>query len=79
MAVVLYKDGSDFQQSADAAFDNVYHPGNTTEYSGLYKCIGCKHIIVHTADKALPPQNHHQHSTSQGAIRWKLIAGHSGN
>jgi hypothetical protein len=29
--------------------------------------------VVHTRDKPLPPQNHHQHNSNQGRIRWRLI------
>jgi hypothetical protein len=56
-----------------AAFDTIHHPGQQTPHSGIYRCVGCGHEIVSVHNHVLPPQNHHQHTTQQGAIRWKLI------
>ena len=78
MASITYKDSSVFLKTDEALFDTVYHPGNKPNYSGMYQCVGCKHIIVHTGGETLPSQNHAQHNTTKhGAIRWKLIAGHT--
>ena len=54
-------------------FDDVYSPGGTVPWSGIYRCVGCGREVVHTIGKPLPPQNHHQHASSQGEIRWRLI------
>jgi hypothetical protein len=54
-------------------FDKVYSPGTTGTWSGIYRCEGCAREVVHTREKPLPPQNHHQHNYSQGTIRWRLI------
>jgi hypothetical protein len=54
-------------------FDKTYSPGNTVSWSGIYRCEGCGREVVHTIDKPLPPQNHHQHTVYQGTIRWRLI------
>lgn len=55
------------------AFDTLHHPAQPTPYSGIYRCEGCGVNAVSTQGHALPPQNHHQHSIAQGAIRWRLI------
>lgn len=49
-----------------------YSPGATVAVSGIYRCVGCKKEITSNKGDPFPPQNHHQHSTSQGAIKWKL-------
>jgi hypothetical protein len=54
-------------------FDKLYPPGSRIGWSGIYRCDGCGRESVHTIDKPLPPQNHHQHTSNQGAIRWRLI------
>jgi hypothetical protein len=60
------------QAPNDDAFDVLHKPGGTTPLSGIYRCMGCGKELVSEEGKPLPPQNHHQHSTSQGDIRWKL-------
>ena len=54
-------------------FDQLYPPGSTVPWSGIYRCTGCGREVVHTIGKPLPPQNHHQHTTAQGSIKWRLI------
>lgn len=54
-------------------FDTVREPGSTTGWSGLYRCEGCGKEVVSVTGYPLPPQNHHQHTTAQGRIRWRLI------
>ncbi|MGF6115485.1 hypothetical protein ABIE30_002558 [Janthinobacterium lividum] len=34
--------------------------------------MGCAHLIS-TEGHVMPPQNHHQRSSEQGPIRWRLI------
>jgi len=69
-----YKYSKYLNQSNHAAFDTITHPGNNVPHSGIYRCEGCGENIVSTRGHTMPPQNHHQHTTSQGAIRWRLIA-----
>jgi len=57
---------------ANDQFDKIYSPGERVAWSGIYRCQGCGREIVHTFDKPLPPQNHHQHTPSQGKISWRL-------
>jgi len=51
---------------------NTYGPGDEVPVSGIYRCLGCKREVTSNKGDRFPPQNHHQHSTSQGAVRWKL-------
>ena len=76
MGSILYKDDSTFLKTTSQVFDITYKPGDKSEYSGMYQCTACKHIIVHTSEKPLPPQNHHQHPVDNGPIQWKLVVGH---
>lgn len=71
--MALYKYSNYLQQSQDAAFDGLHKPGATTPHSGIYHCTGCGREVVSEEAKPLPPQNHHQHSASQGAIVWRMI------
>jgi hypothetical protein len=54
-------------------FDSIYSPGATVPWSGIYRCEGCGREVVHTTGKPLPPPNHHQHTSTQGIIRWHLV------
>jgi hypothetical protein len=69
--MALYKYSNYVNNTADAAFDAIHKPGDTTPYHGIYRCSGCGHEVVSEQGKSLPPQNHHTHSTSV-AIRWQL-------
>jgi len=71
--MALYKYSQFLGTSNDAAFDAVNGPAATTPNSGIYRCEGCGKEIAANAGNPLPPQNHHRHSGSQGAIRWRLI------
>lgn len=50
----------------------TYEPGEVVSVSGIYRCVGCKKQVTSNKNDPFPPQNHHQHSSGQGAIRWKL-------
>lgn len=50
----------------------IYNPSEAVPVSGIYKCLGCKKEITSNKGDKFPPQNHHQHSTAQGKIQWKL-------
>jgi len=71
--MALYKFVAYLAVSQDAAFDTVHTPGSATPFSGIYKCMGCGKEIVSEEGRPFPPQNHHQHSPTQGQIRWKMI------
>jgi len=71
--MALYKFSDNLKQSTDAAFDQVHNPGADTPHSGIYRCTNCGKEVASNAGNPLPPQNHDQHSTNQGAIRWKLL------
>lgn len=53
-------------------WQKTYGPSDTVPVSGIYRCTGCKREITSNAGDPFPAQNKHQHSSSQGAIRWKL-------
>ena len=71
--MALYKNASYLTASDDRAFDSIYEPGTKVPHSGIYRCEGCAKEIAANADNPLPPQNHHQHTTGQGNIRWRMI------
>lgn len=73
--MALYKYQQFISRTDHAAFDELHHPGNSTPYSGIYRCEVCGHEIVSTQGHPLPPQNHHQHPQHQ-AIKWRLIVTH---
>lgn len=55
-----------------AWWTTVYGPGNSVPVSGIYRCTGCKKEITSNEGDPFPPQNHHQHTSAQGNVRWKL-------
>lgn len=69
-----YTSNSDLTKSdgSRAHWTTVYGPSDTVPVSGIYKCQGCKKEITSNKNDPFPPQNHHQHSASEGKIRWKL-------
>jgi hypothetical protein len=71
--MALYKYPNYLAQSTDGAFDTVHNPGVSTPHSGIYRCEGCGHEIASNGGNPFPPQNHHQHGTNQGSIRWRLV------
>ncbi|MHB8412983.1 MAG: protein L [Candidatus Acidiferrales bacterium] len=73
---VLFKNNAFFEHSDDTAFDKIHEPGDIAPYSGIYRCIGCGKCETSIKGRPLPPQNHHQHTSQQGRIRWQLAASH---
>jgi len=71
--MALYKDGNRLTKSEGDAFDKIYSPGQAPPHSGIYRCPGCGREVVAEESRQLPPQNHHQHTTQQGAVRWQMI------
>ena len=68
-----YKYDQFLNKSTGEAYDKLFGPGEKPEHSGIYRCDGCHHEVVAEQSRTLPPQNHHQHTQAQGAIRWRLI------
>lgn len=71
--MAYYKNESYLHKFDDDMFDALHKPGEHISFSGIYRCEGCGKEISHTSGTPLPPQNHHQHTTAQGNIRWRLI------
>lgn len=71
--MATYKYFNLLDESKSKTFDDEFEPNTATPFSGIYRCTGCKHEIVSTKNHPLPPQNHHQHTSKEGPIRWKLI------
>lgn len=71
--MALYKYSQFLGLNSGDAFDSIHTPGTSTPNSGIYRCEGCGHEVASNAGNPLPPQNHHQHSISQGNIRWRLV------
>ncbi len=71
--MALYKYQQYISRSEHQAFDTITGPGHPTPHSGIYRCEGCGAEIAANAGNPLPPQNHHQHGASQGAIRWRVV------
>lgn len=49
-----------------------YSPSEPVPVSGIYRCLGCQREVTSNDGDKFPPQNHHQHNTNQGSIKWKL-------
>ncbi len=71
-SMALYQTAQFVTMITDKAFDELHNPGVRTPHSGIYRCEGCSHEVAANATQPLPPQNHHQHTASQGQIRWRL-------
>ncbi len=71
--MAIYKSSSYLKTSTSDAFDKLHSPGANTPSSGIYRCEGCGREIASNSGNPLPPQNHHQHTTEQGTIRWRMI------
>jgi hypothetical protein len=61
------------KQSTAEAYDQFHNPGVAAPFAGIYRCAGCGREIGIAYNHTLPPQNHHEHTASQGTIRWQLI------
>ena len=70
--MALYKYEQYVKKNNEAIFDEVNGPSIAAPRSGIYKCQGCGREAASTEGNPLPPQNHHQHTQAQGAIRWRL-------
>jgi hypothetical protein len=68
-----YKYDQFLTKSVDGGYDKIYSPGTAAPHAGIYRCDGCGREIGIAETHILPPQSHHQHTTAQGDIRWRLI------
>lgn len=68
-----YKYQQHLQKNESDEFDREHTPGTVVGNSGIYRCAACGDEIAANKNNPLPPQNHHQHTPGQGAIRWKLL------
>ncbi len=71
--MAIYKYSKYLTQSNHSAYDAIHKPADLAPHSGIYRCEGCGENVVSTHLHPLPPQNHHQHTSTQGSIRWRLI------
>jgi hypothetical protein len=71
--MALYEYDQYLARSDHQSFDQEFTLGAQTLHSGIYRCMGCGREVVSEDRKPLPPQNHHQHDTHQGTIRWRMI------
>lgn len=71
--MAYYKDSDMLTKSTSTEYDKDHKPGDSVPHSGIYRCMGCKKEIASNQGQPFPPQNHHQHTTAQGTIRWRLI------
>lgn len=73
--MAYYKSGDYLRESTNELFDALLDPEDICFHSGIYRCEACGFEVVTALGGSLPPKNHHEHSASQGAIRWRLIVG----
>lgn len=71
--MALYNDSKYLTQNNDDVFTREFKPGEQPIRSGIYRCMGCHREVVAEQDRQLPPQNHHQHTATQGQVRWRMI------
>lgn len=71
--MAYYKDGNYLSQEFGAEFDLLHSPGDSTPYSGIYRCEVCGGSAVSTVGNTLPPQAHHPHPANAGPIKWRLV------
>jgi hypothetical protein len=73
VTMAFYQNGNFLTQEQRPEYDVTHHPGEIASVSGVFRCDGCHASVVSTKGNHLPPQNHHQHTASQGAVRWRLV------
>lgn len=71
--MAIWKDKTKLDHSDSPEFDKDHKPGQPAPHSGIYHCMGCRREVASNEGQPLPPQNHHQHGVSQGAVRWRMI------
>lgn len=71
--MAFYKYDRYLTKDDGSKFDEIHEPGESTPHSGIYRCENCSHEVVSVVTHPLPPQNHHQHESGRGPIRWRLV------
>ena len=71
--MALNQNGDELTHQVDARFDKKHTPGTTVPHSGIYICVNCRDEVACNAGDPLPPQNHRQHDSAKGPIRWQLL------
>ena len=71
--MAFYRYSNYLTQSSTSDFDILHGPGSTVPHSGIYRCEGCGREDACNAGTPFPPQNLHQHTSTQGNIQWRLI------
>lgn len=71
--MAYYQDIKYLVHESGPEFDQIHHPNDTVPLSGIYRCKGCGLSATNVKNHKFPPQNHHQHTTAQGTIRWQLV------
>jgi hypothetical protein len=74
--MAIYKNGLFLTKSNEACYDVVHAAGARAPNPGIFKCPGCGHEIVVPMGHTLPAEDHHEHTGSQGSVRWQLIVSH---
>jgi hypothetical protein len=70
--VAQYKYAYLLTSSSNPRFDHIHAPGVAAPYAGIFRCHGCGREVALKRAEQLPPQDDHQHTPSQGTIRWRL-------
>lgn len=68
-----YKYDEYIAKSNSDEFDKLWKPGESCPHSGIYRCEACGRTAACNLGDPLPPQNHHQHDSTQGRIQWRMI------
>lgn len=71
--MAIYKNLTYLLQEKGGEFDRLHSPGGDVPLSGIYRCEGCGKSISIVRGNTFPPQNHHQHSPTEGEIYWRLV------
>ena len=71
--MAIYHDSSKLEPGEGEVFGQLYGPADTVPLSGIYQCKGCGKEIASNFGQPFPPQNHDQHTLTQGPIIWQLI------
>jgi hypothetical protein len=71
--MAAYKEAKYLTKAYDPPYDLDIATAMAAPFAGIYRCMGCGREIVSDHGDALPDQNHHSHTASEGAIRWRLI------
>ncbi|MBP6545553.1 MAG: hypothetical protein KA220_02460 [Phenylobacterium sp.] len=71
--MATYRRRDEVSLSTDRAFDTEHAAEAPTPLAGIYRCAGCGREEVSRHGVPLPPRDHHRHTRSQGAVRWRLV------